>query len=175
MIAPNSNLRATSMRWITLLFWNTLPNQSSDQHVFLFVYTCIRKKQCPKYFLQQQICFRKTSGSNMGAQSNLVTPLVIAHYRVGVSWQTQRGSTPVVVLAIWGACAKKFGGTYCKIFFCVLMTSPCSLNRGMTFLHIWQNRRQWGYLPWRPCQMAGIVLLIQQRPVRGAWSRYFEN
>jgi len=27
------------MRWITLLFWNTLPNQSSDQHVFLFVYT----------------------------------------------------------------------------------------------------------------------------------------
>jgi len=27
------------MRWITLLFWNTLPNQSSDQHVFLFVHT----------------------------------------------------------------------------------------------------------------------------------------
>jgi len=24
---------------ITLLFWNTLPNQSSDQNVFLFVYT----------------------------------------------------------------------------------------------------------------------------------------
>ena len=39
MVAPNSNLRATSMRWITLLFWNTLPNQSSDQHVFLFVHT----------------------------------------------------------------------------------------------------------------------------------------
>jgi len=39
MIAPNSNLRATSMRWISLLFWNTLRNQSSDQHIFLFVYT----------------------------------------------------------------------------------------------------------------------------------------
>jgi len=34
-----SNLRATSMRWTTLLFWNTLPNQSSDQHIFLFIYT----------------------------------------------------------------------------------------------------------------------------------------
>jgi len=34
-----SNLRATSMRWTTLLFWSILPNQSSDQHVLLFMYT----------------------------------------------------------------------------------------------------------------------------------------
>jgi len=46
MIAPYSNLRATSMRWITLLFWNTLPNQSSDQHVFLFVYTKEEEATC---------------------------------------------------------------------------------------------------------------------------------
>jgi len=34
------------MRWITLLFWNTLPNQSSDQHVFLFVYTKEEEATC---------------------------------------------------------------------------------------------------------------------------------
>jgi len=26
------------MRWTTLLVWNTLPNQSSDQHVLVFMY-----------------------------------------------------------------------------------------------------------------------------------------
>ena len=31
--------RAILMRWTTLLFWNTLPIQSSDQHVFRFMYT----------------------------------------------------------------------------------------------------------------------------------------
>jgi len=42
-------------------------------------------QQCHEYFLQQHICFRKTSGSNMGAPnlflapapSNLVTSLVL--------------------------------------------------------------------------------------------------
>ena len=42
-----------------------------------------KSQQCHKYFLLQQICFRKTSGSKMGCQicflplapSNLVTPL----------------------------------------------------------------------------------------------------
>ena len=34
------------MRWITLLFWNTLHNQSSDQHVFLFVYWKEERLSC---------------------------------------------------------------------------------------------------------------------------------
>jgi len=46
MTAPNSNFRATSMRWTTLLSWNTLLNQRSDQHVFLFMYTKEVVSQC---------------------------------------------------------------------------------------------------------------------------------
>jgi len=39
MTAPNFNLRATSMRQTILPFWNILLNQSSDQHVFMSMYT----------------------------------------------------------------------------------------------------------------------------------------
>jgi len=33
-----------------------------------------KSQQCHKYFLQQHICFRKTSGSNMGAPNLFLAP-----------------------------------------------------------------------------------------------------
>jgi len=33
-----------------------------------------KSQQCRKYFLQQHICFQKSSGSNMGAPNLLLAP-----------------------------------------------------------------------------------------------------